>query len=285
MTQQPNPSTESWSELLAGYVLGDLSSDDLVRVQAYLENNPAAIAEVESLQTTLGLLPLGLPDLPVPAKIKTQLFQAVDSSDAIASRDPVPFAPRSQPQSNLRRDSVDDRRQRRWFALAGSIAAVTVAAFGLQSYHLNQQIAATREEIARLRQTQDQLVATTSRGDRYQEAVALMRQSSSRMLTMTGNGSLAGTLGQVVIDPNQNRALLTIEKMPQPPAGKVYHLWAVVNDRKVACIQFTPEADGKVLMQLPANRWNNATKVMISLEAEQSDAQPSGDMVMTGQQI
>jgi hypothetical protein len=69
MNDSHNPSNSPWSELLAGYVLGDLSSDDIILVQQYLDSHPDAIVEVEELQTTLGLLPLGLDDVPVPSHI------------------------------------------------------------------------------------------------------------------------------------------------------------------------------------------------------------------------
>lgn len=261
-------------ELLAGYVLGDLSSDDMVLAQQYLDANPEAIAEVEDLKITLGLLPLGLDDIPVPSRIKADLFAEIpDRANSISTsiRD--------------KNKSLQNTVQNRWFAFAGSIAAVTIAALGLQSYQLQQEFSATRQELARLRETQEQMIARSGTGDRYQESVAFMRQSGSRMLTMTGSGLVSGASGNVVIVPEQNRAILTVQKMPQPPAGKVYHLWAVVNNQKVACIQFVPEANGQVLMQIPANRWNRATQVVITVEPEQSEGQPTGEMVMSGEKI
>jgi anti-sigma-K factor RskA len=264
----------SWPELLAGYVLGDLSSDEMILVQAYLESNPAAIAEVEELKTTLDLLPLGLDDVAVPADIKTNLFAK------LGDREKAPTMAVSNPV-----ESLQSKIQQRWFVGIGSIAAIMVAALGLQSYQMQQEFSAMRQELARLRETQEQVIAKSSAGDRYQESVAFMRQSGSRMLTMTGSGLVSGASGNVVIVPEQNRAILTVQKMPQPPVGKVYHLWAVVNNQKVACIQFVPETNGQVLMQIPANRWNSATQVVVTVEPEQSESQPTGEMVMSGDKI
>jgi anti-sigma-K factor RskA len=272
MNDSHNPSNSPWSELLAGYVLGDLSSDDIILVQQYLDSHPDAIVEVEELQTTLGLLPLGLDDVPVPSHIKTNLFATLPDRAPSA-----PVKPRSQ--------TLETKVQQRWFAIAGSIAAVTIAALGLQSYQLQQEFSATRQELAKLRESQEKLLVQSVEGDRYQQAVSLMNRSQSRMLTMTGSGTVAGASGSVVITPDQNRAVLMVEKMPPPPPGKVYHLWAVVNGQKVACIQFAPEADGRVFMSIPANRWNAATQVAITVEPEQSGTQPTGDMVMSGEKI
>ena len=269
-----------WAELLAGYVLGDLSSDDMILVQQYLDANPNAIAQVEDLKTTLGLLPLGLDDGLVPAQIKANLFASLP--DRVSSTAPQTM---HRPLQQSVQNTIQNNVQNRWFALAGTVAAVTIAALGLQSYQLQQEFSATRQELARLRETQEQINATSREGDRYEESVALMRQSGSRMLTMTGSGSVSGASGNVVIVPDQNRAVLNVQNMPLPPAGKIYHLWAVVNNQKVACIQFIPEANGQVLMQIPASRWNQATQVVITVEPEQASGQPTGEMVMSGEKI
>jgi hypothetical protein len=255
-------------------VLGDLSSDDMILVQQYLETHPEAIVEIEELKTTLGLLPLGLDDVPVPPGIKTELFAEIADST---------ISPRATAKNT--RESLQYKIQSRWFALAGSVAAAAIAALGLQSYQLQQEFSATRQELARLRETQEQVIAKSNAGDRYQESATLMRQSGSRMLTMTGSGVLSGASGSVVIVPEQDRAILTVQKMPQPPVGKIYHLWAVVNNQKIACIQFVPESNGQVFVQIPANRWNKATQVVITIEPEQSESQPTGEMVMSGEKI
>jgi Anti-sigma-K factor rskA len=280
MNNSPAPSNNPWSELLAGYVLGDLSSDDMILVQQYLDTNPNAIVEVEELQTAFGLLPLGLDDVPVPLHIKTNLFATLPDRTTSA-----PLKTRAQTLETKLETKVQTKVQQRWFAIAGSIAAVVIATLGLQSYQLQQEFSATRKELVKLRESQEKLLVQSVEGDRYQQAVSLMNRSQSRMLRMTGSGPVAGASGSVVITPDQNRALLMVEKMPPPPPGKVYHLWAVVNDQKIACIQFSPEADGRVFMSIPANRWSAATEVAITVEPEESGTQPIGEMVMSGEKI
>jgi hypothetical protein len=286
----PNPSNQNWPELLAGYVLGDLSSEDMVQVQAYLTANPDQLAEVEALQHTLTLLPLGLPDIAPPPQLKAQILAAIPTPAVQNVLDPRPIEPamatNPAPPSNV--IPLTPQRSRslpQWIPIAGGLAAAAIAALGLQSAQLHQQIAAARQEIDQLRQTQQQLLAQSPTPNRYQETVSLMKEPGSRALTLVGSGNLAPTIGKIVIVPQQNRAVLAAEKMPAPPPGKVYHLWAVVNGQKVACIQFVPEADGQVMMQIPANRWSQATEVAITLEPEQSDSQPTGEMVMSGSSI
>jgi anti-sigma-K factor RskA len=243
-----------WPELLAGYVLGDLSSDDMIRVKQYLETHPEAVEEVKALEMALGLLPFGLPDRPVPPHIKTTLFRQI--------------APVARPATG----------RRRWMVLAGGLAAAAVAALGVQNYQLQAQIQGARQEVAGLRSAQEKLVANRDRA-------SLVGNFEGRKLAMAGSGAAQGAKGEVFIMPEQNRAVLAVDNMPPPPEGKVYHLWAVVDGQKVACIQFVPERDGKVLMQLPANRWSRAVQVAVTLEPLVGEAVPSGEMVMVGEQI
>jgi hypothetical protein len=273
-----------WSELLAGYVLGDLSSEDMIIVQQYLDQNPQAIAEIEELQTTLALLPLGLTEISVPANIKTAVFAAVEDRTTITSASPriTQSTETEQPDRPQKATTPQSPFRIPWSAITTGIAAAVAIGLGLQSHELQQEMAATRQEIANLRQGQEKIAQTDSR---YRDAIALMGQADSRTLTMTGTGAIAQASGQVMIIPQQNRALLVVKNMPPPPAGKVYHLWAIVEGQKVGCIQFSPEVDGQVMMQLPANRWTKAAQVVITIEPEQSEAQPTGEMVMSGQQL
>jgi len=268
MTSQFNSSQVPWSELLAGYVLGNLSSDDMIRVQAYLEEHPEAIEEITELNATLNLMSLGLPDVPVPLHIKDNLFAALSSEKVV----PIQKIKKSHLKFNL---------GNRWRTIAGSIAAVTIVALGLQSYQLQQEFTATRQELKQLRETQEKLLAQQSDLGRYQQSVSLINQPSGRILHMTGSGTAIQTTGSIVIAPTQKRAVMMVKNMPAPPPGKVYHLWAIVNGQKIACIQFTPEADGQVILQLPADRWSNAVGVVVTIEPTETEAQPIGEMVMS----
>jgi Anti-sigma-K factor rskA len=269
-----------WPELLAGYVLGDLSSEDMITVQQYLDQNPDAIYEIEQLQSTLALLPLGLEDVVVPVDLKSMIMAAAMPTEAPSVNSTTPSIPNSIPEKT--RVYTAPKPSIPWAGIAGGLAAGFAIAFGFQSVGLRQEMASTRLELARLRQAQEQLAQTDNR---YRNSVAILGQPESRMLTMTGMGSVSAASGQIVISPQQNRALFVVKNMPQPPTGKVYHLWAIVAGNKVACAQFSPESDGQALLQLPANRWTNATQVVITLEPEQSEAQPTGEMVMTGQKL
>jgi hypothetical protein len=261
---------QDWSETLAGYVLGDLSSEEMIQVQQYLAENPAAMGELEKLQTTLALLPLGLNDVEVPKGLKGSILNAA----SITSQAEPPQV--INQVIDLAQARSQPRRKQRfsWTPIAGGIAAALVAALGVQNYQLHQQMGAVQQEIASLQ-----------RGDRDQTQMATLAAQNGRTLAMQGSGSVTGAAGKIYIVPQQNRAMLVIDNLPQPPAGKIYHLWAKVNNQKVYCVQFKPQQDGKVVMPIPGSTWRRAVEAGVVLEAEQAGAIPSDDLVMQGQQI
>ena len=58
MTEYKYP--QEWEELLAGYVLGDLEPEEVTAMQEIIVNHPEIVTEIDRLQETLSLLPLGL---------------------------------------------------------------------------------------------------------------------------------------------------------------------------------------------------------------------------------
>ncbi|MGI0493562.1 anti-sigma factor domain-containing protein [Alkalinema pantanalense CENA528] len=289
--------SQDWSEMLAGYVLGDLSSEEMIQVQRYLADNPDAVTQLEELQNILALLPLGLPDVEPPERLKGQILTA-----AMAEASPVAKTPEQvEAQAlvaaqNVGKDGVGkdgvgkapdqavdlaQARSRRLpffrkhgLPIAGGIAAALVAALGLRTYQLQEQLTATQHQIANLQQTVN-----------GQEQMATLAATQGRTLTMQGSGPVAGAAGKIFVVPQKKQALLVIEHLPPPPTGKIYHLWAVVQGQKVSCVQFVPEANGKVVMEVPVDRWRQATQVGVTLEDEQTNVLPAGEMVMQGQSI
>lgn len=239
---------EQWESLLAGYVLGDLSPEEVVRVKQHLATAPELADEVNRLQATLALLPLSLPPTKPPQTLRQHLLQAAQS----ASTKP---APRVQ------------RKLRVWIGVIGSAAAVLVAGLGLSNYRLHQQLADVQAELLR-----------------YQEAIALLRQPNNRLLTLKGTSPTLSSSGSLVIAPQKQAAVLTLQNLASLPQDKVYRLWAFVDGRKVDCAEFKPNSKGKVFLQLPLDNWAGATSVVVTIEPSQETPEPTGEMVMTGSQ-
>ncbi|KZL47797.1 hypothetical protein A2T98_21400 [Nodularia spumigena CENA596] len=64
-----NQNFDELQELLAGYVLGDLTSEEVAKVKQLLETSPELKVEVNGLQNSLALLPWALPETSPPKNL------------------------------------------------------------------------------------------------------------------------------------------------------------------------------------------------------------------------
>ncbi|MFH7030849.1 MAG: anti-sigma factor domain-containing protein [Heteroscytonema crispum UTEX LB 1556] len=316
--------SEDWETLIAGYVLGDLTPEEVVEVNQYLAAYPELASEVSSLQATLALLPLTLPETSPPQNLRSQILQAAESFNLadVNLNTQTPFeigrveeeSANSQtlPPQSLRsqilqaaelqtRDILPPspppplppsrnfwRRQRTWLGVAGSVAAVLVAGLGFENYRLHQELKTAKAELSRHQQElgsmHSQMAADKTNLSRYQKAIALLNQPNNRLLKLKGMSPSSPSSGSLVIAPNSQVALLTLQNLPPLAEGKVYRMWAFVNGQKVDCATFKPDSEGKVMLKMPLDNWESTTSVAVTIEPEAAITQPTGEMVMTGRQ-
>ncbi len=256
-------------ELLAGYVLGNLTPEEVAEVNELLTSQPELLAEVTSLQEALSLLPLALPEVsPSPSLRSRLLAQTQAQIENESTRDAaIPKGMRTAapeiPQLHKQSWSYPNI----WLAAIGSVVVICTVALGLDSYRLRQELASTRSDLAR-----------------YREAVALLRQPDNRLLALKGMGTTPTASGSITIAPSNATAMLAIQNLSPLPKGKVYRLWAVANGQKVDCAEFIPDSQGKVFLQIPLDRFlsSNMVTVAITIEPAQRTQQPTGEMVMIG---
>lgn len=239
---------EQWETLLAGYVLGDLTPEEVATVKQHLATHPELAVEVNRLQATLALLPLSLPPTSPTQTLREHLLQAASAV--------------SEKPSSRRW-----RKSQIWMGLMGSTAAVLFASLGFSNYRLHQQLAAIQAELLR-----------------HQNANALLRQPNNRLLTLKGTSPTRSSSGSLVIAPQERTAVLTLQNLADLPPGKIYRLWAFVDGRKVDCAEFKPNSKGKVFLRLPLDNWAGTTSVFVTIEPSQETLEPTGEMVMTGSQ-
>lgn len=261
-------------ELLAGYALGNLSPEESIRVQELLKINPEAAVELERLQSILAITPLSLPEIAPSPQLEQRILRA------------------AQTAHSSHRKRRHKRLSWRWIA-AGSAAAIA-ASLGFEVYRLRhnfamaqvenqalqEQLAVAKTEIEQIRQ--NELASTRQELSRYQEAINLLRQPNSRYLAMKGMEPDVPSTGSLVISVQMDAAVLTLRNVPVLPESQTYRMWAIVNDQKVACGDFVPNASGDVFVQLPVDEWGETPEVVITIEPEDAISEPVGDMVIVG---
>jgi anti-sigma-K factor RskA len=272
---EPLEYPQQLQNLLAGYVLGDLTPEEAATVKQLLENDPNLLAELHRLQSTLAVLSLSLPVSSPNQQLESRILQAAQAEGS--------------PSRQISRVGI---RYWRWLAV-GSAAAL-IAGLGIETYQLHQKLATTQLDNHRLHQqlktaqaTLDQIRQTevaTARQElsRYQEAVNLLRQPNNRFLALRGINSELRSSGSLVIVPTKDSAILALQDVASLPEGEVYRMWAFVDGEKISCTDFKPNGKGEVFLQLPLNQWGGTTEVVVTVEPDRAMSKPVGKMVITG---
>jgi hypothetical protein len=245
-------SSDNWQELLAGYVLGDLSPEEVETFQQLVAADPDLNREVLHLQETLALMPYALPDEDPPAYLKQSILAAAEATQP----DPVLTAVPSDPQP-----AQPAQPRRPWRLIAGgAIAAAALIVLGADNYQLRQSVAEKREVIQALQNP-----------DRF-------------IYTLSGTEDLPDAFGSLVIDTGAQRAFLLTQNLPPLPSDQAYRLWAIPEGATAPafCGQFDGGEDGL------ETRWQlldadcNITGVQMLITAEDTSAPPApeGPLVM-----
>jgi Anti-sigma-K factor rskA len=253
---------ESVEAMLAGYALGDLSTEEMAEVEAYMAAHPAAKAELAKLQTTLAVLPLALPESAPALDLRSRILAAAATPST--TNNVIDLA--SRRRSPVARGT--------W--IAGTIAAGLVGVLGFQNYRLNQQVAALQQQVQVAQKSEQQTALV-----KYQEAIDMLRQPDNRLITLKGMEDKSS--GSLIIFTMDKKAALNLKNVPPLPHGRMYRLWAMVEGRKVYCTQFQPDQDGMVSLMIPLEQLGAARQVAVTIDPESAPTvEPVGDMVMSG---
>ncbi|WP_299489377.1 hypothetical protein [Acaryochloris sp. IP29b_bin.137] len=135
-----------FEELAAGYVLGNLDSDEMAEFQQLAVEHPALWDEVTGLQETLDLLPFALAESQPQCSARDHIMQSAAQAASATAQQPT-----ARPQT-----------QRPWAKIFGSIAAVTTITLGMQTVHFQHQLAQVQQELAEQKSRMAALPSSTT---------------------------------------------------------------------------------------------------------------------------
>lgn len=239
----------SHENLIAGYVLGDLTTEEVAEFHQLLALHPEILAAVDQFQEVLSLLPLALPeDYPSP-KLKARIL-------AVAGQD----KPSVAAEGAVNASKSLKISQYFWAGLVTVILAIV----GFDSYTTKKQLAIAKQELSG-----------------YQEAIAVFKQPSNRLFALKSTTNASGSL---IIARSSKSGVLALQNLPMPPQNMYYCLWALVDGKKAYIAEFKPDANGVVMLKFTINaNLVNTKSVAITLEPKQVVPESQGKMVMQGE--
>ena len=231
-------------ELMAGYVLGNLSSEEAGELQQLLESQPERAKDIDSLKEVLELMPYALPSMAPPQHLGDSIFQAA----AI----------------DIKEKPIQKRFSLTGGKVAGYIAAVLVGALAWNNYSLRQNLITAQGEIAH-----------------QKDVVAMLQNPETHLVSMKGMDMASSASGRIIMTPGEPKSVLILQKLPILPEGKYYQLWSIVHGKKVPSGQFNASKNGNVLVKLPTPSALEVTGLLITLEESSKPQNLPGLMVMT----
>lgn len=250
---------EALEELMAGYVLGNLSSEEAEELSRVLKENPELATEVASLQEVLEVMPYALPDIAPPSHLYDSILEAAATNPVAFPNKIVAANPHALLREKLKLFSL------RWSPIIGSVAALLALAIGLDNYRLRQQITTLEAQVVR-----------------QKDVIAMLQQPNTHLVSLKGMAQASAASGSIVVTPGEPKAVLILKNLPVLPKGQFYQLWSVINEEIVAWEQFNTNEKGTVFVKLSLPTNGEVTTLVVTVEASPLLKNPAGPMVMTG---
>lgn len=254
---------DEYLELCAVYVIGDLTEDEAIRLDAHLkEGCRTCVAEIDRLSRGARVFASAWA-LRAPTALRARVLEAARAEPEV--RKPVP---------------VPRRRSAPNFGWIGAVAAVLIAALGVTEWRaasrLERELASARVEISRLHQE--------IQSERAWSAVATAPQTRVIELAPTPAGS-PQLHARVTYDPATRRAVVVVSYFVTP-AGKDYQLWAITKTGPESLGLVRADREGRALIRLE-DAGDPATLAAFAVSLESGGGAPTphapaGPVVMVG---
>jgi len=231
------------TELLPGYALDCLETEEAVTVARHLAGCAQCREELAVYRTVTGQLTMAVPEVAPPAHLKTKILRAIQPEI------------RSQPAKSTLRE---------WWqgfisffqpiAPAWSLAsAVIIVVLGISTIIFWQQVNSLEE----FYHTQDfQLVKL--------ECTHIVPEAT----------------GQVVISNDGEVGSLAVAHLPVLEPGHVYQVWLTMDGHQMNGGTFTVNARGYGVLEITSPQSLLDCGIHITVEPEQGNGQPTGETVL-----
>ncbi len=273
-TDNPNP-----IDLVAGYILDDLSPEEAARLNQALAETPDLHGEIAAFGEAFALIPYDMPLQAPSAGLKAKILSAASQSIAPSQ---------SKPSSNV--IPIGSRRPtwQRWIpAISTGIAAVAIAAIGLNQVQLSRQSQQTIALQQQLDAMSTELASVQRELKADQATIALINQPGIQMYALTGatakqqNSRLARA--QIIAKPGDRTVTIVATALPKLQNNQVYRLWAVGAPAAAPtyCGQFRQDDSGKAQWDAPsAACTQKPLQLMITLDGPTDPTTAAGPLVM-----
>jgi anti-sigma-K factor RskA len=256
---------EEFDDLAPVYAVGALDGEDRVRFESHLATGCATCeASLRDTAEVLAGLAREEPRAIPPAHVKETLVRRVTES--------------APPSRGRRAGSGPWRWLGATAIVAGLLAAFTATVVaGRYEARLGLVARETAAIRAQLRSDQAALAAELAT---YREVVDLLRDPSTRVVTLSAQGPAPEAMARVVWSETKGGRLF-VSKLTPPPSGQVYELWTIGEGPPQAAGLLTLTPEGTANHRIEPPRPGAPVKgFAVSLEPAGGVPAPTGPIVL-----
>ncbi|WP_019500006.1 anti-sigma factor [Pseudanabaena sp. PCC 6802] len=243
--------SEEFQQLAAGYVLEDLTPEEMERMECMLLLNPELRQELRIFQETMGMISFGTPPMQPPDRLRQKTLDAAATSV-------------------LRRQSsaaITNRPSMLWVKIVAAIAAAIAVLLGIDNFRLRQEL-------------------SVAQSSNVEKVAALLQRNDSRLVALTGQEN--NSTGTLLFQKGKwQQVVLSLRDLPSLPAGEVYRLWlSLENNQTIFCGEFNTDTNGSVFVsinppQVPP-KGTKTTGIFVTQSPATAPLEPTGKRVAGG---
>jgi hypothetical protein len=171
-----------------------------------------------------------------------------------------------------------------FWALGVAASFMLAAAFGALWYATRADLAATRENVARLEtmvKERDHQISMTS------QEVSWLKDPRVQVALLKGLEGNPAARAKLLWNPGTKQGILWVSGLPPLPLEKSYELWAFVGDQPVPAGTFDAKSDVPTVIPISKQESLSETpvKFAVSVEPKGGVPSPTGAIVLVGERF
>lgn len=233
------------SGILEQYALGELNEAERAAVEAQAAAHPEIAHELDQVQQALGVYAHAHAETPPAAMrervlsgwqaaIRSETQKAPQTNNTAAPVAPAEPVVRQMPPLEPETANTASGPAFRWM-LAASVALLLAS--GLANFVLYTRWRDAASDLAIARTEQSRTASIMQASERTlavrQQELEVLRSDDFRTVALAGTAAAPSASARVLYNSKTKAVYLDVRKLPAPPSGKQYQLWALDNGKPV----------------------------------------------------
>ncbi|GAB3923676.1 anti-sigma factor [Mucilaginibacter myungsuensis] len=230
--------------ILELYVLGDISHDEKLEVEAMAEQHPTVKAELREIERSIELFAAEHAMEP-NEDLRDRILNGLLTNFA----DDNTFAPSHRSVAEEAKVVTMTPPQNNFYKYAFAACLALLIASTVVLYNLYNRLEETNTRMLALSAQSQQYSNTVSMKE---EQLKVFRDTSYRVFNLQGQGKTPDAAMSVAWSPNHKKVIIDLDglNLPANDAEHQYQLWAIVDGKPVDLGVFDAEADPKEFMKV-----------------------------------